>query len=66
MASIYKRSQDEGKNRAAWYFNYTDHTGKQRTLYSDNYFFRLTTIGSFGLSGSGERREPLSRWPDDY
>ena len=31
MASIYKRSQDEGKKRAAWYFNYTDHTGKQRT-----------------------------------
>ncbi len=33
MASIYKRSQDKGKKRTAWYFNYTDYTGKQRTRY---------------------------------
>lgn len=31
MASIYKRSQDKGKKRTAWYFNYTDYTGKQKT-----------------------------------
>ncbi len=31
MASVYKRSQDKGKKRAAWYFNYTDATGRQKT-----------------------------------
>jgi len=31
MASIYKRSQDKGKKRTAWYLNYIDYAGKQRT-----------------------------------
>ena len=32
MASIYKRTQDKGKKRTAWYIGYKDHSGKQRTV----------------------------------
>ena len=32
MASIYKRTQDKGKRRAAWYIGYKDHSGKRRTV----------------------------------
>lgn len=32
MASIYKRKQDKGKKKAAWYIGYRDHNGKQITL----------------------------------
>ncbi len=32
MASIYKRNQDKGKKRSAWYIGYKDHTGRQRTV----------------------------------
>ncbi len=32
MASIYKKKRDKDKKNAAWYVNYTDHSGKRRTV----------------------------------
>jgi len=31
MASIYKRKQDAGRKRQAWYICYKDHDGRKRT-----------------------------------
>lgn len=38
---------------------------KEVELYSDNYFFLLTTIRSFGLSGFGGRRSRSPKPPND-